>query len=388
MKERICDYREEQIFFIAYTLWMFDALIGISMWKYIEIINEASNYIRMIAFGFLILQFLLKKEITSKDIKGVFCIVFICIVANHSVYNRYIIDTMLLIYFSANVNYHRLISWTLILQSLFMIFTIFASYIGIIENVIWGNEGERLRQSLGYDYCAYLAHLTLFCSLMWLCIRSKLYIADMFVLLIINTTVYYWTQSRADYFLGLFAIGGGYLWRNCKGCLLIKKMLAKYAFFLLAITTFVMQYIYNDYNETIVMLDNILSDRLQLGHKAIFEIGFSLFGKSVQWFGAGSLSKNPFLIYNYVDCAFLKETLSYGIIYFILLCYAFFFVGKTLINDKNNMICWAIIVSLVYATVNAHLCMPVFNVFILLLGIIFRNKSYKKYLFDNNYNIV
>lgn len=378
MEKYSYDLREEKLFLIMYSLWLLDALIGISMWRYLPLINITGDYIKRAAYCLLIVQFFLKKRYTRRDVAGIFLIVLTGILAYHSVYNRHIMSGMILIYFSANVDYRKTLKCTFLVQGSFMLVTILASQLDVIEDVIWQQENERLRQSLGYDYCGYPAHLMLFMTLTWFSIRKKARPFEVALFFALNTAIYLVTDSRADYYLSLIAMLG-----FCFVCRMenhkthpIFEIIIKYGCGILAVFSIVCHFFFDANNETMLSINAALNNRLQLGKQAIEEYGFSLFGQSIRWYGQGSLKNHPDLIYNYVDCAFLKELLSFGIVFLIVLVVAYYFVGKYLAEEKNYVLGWAMVVSFMYAVVNAHLCMAQYNVFILLLGTLLKSGQY------------
>lgn len=374
MNNRFYDSKEEYIYLIAYSLWMVDALIGITMWRQLSLVNTLGNYLQKIGYILLLMQFCVKKKYTRRDVIGILMILLSGILAYHAVYNRHIIATMILIYFSANVDYRKILKCTLIIQAAFMLVTISASQLKVIEDVIWQQGNERVRQSLGYDYCAYPAHILLFMTLSWFCIREKTRLLEVTLILGLNTVIYILTDSRADYYLSLLATFG-----FCLVCRFrtgkthrIFEFVMKYGCGMLAAFSIGLHYFYSGDNPTMARLNTVLSARLSLGQQAIQQYGFSAFGKVIRWFGQGSLRNNPERVYNYVDCAFLKELLSFGVVFLIVLVVAFYFVGKQLVREKNYVLGWGVTISLLYAVVNAHLCMVAYNVFILVLGGVFR----------------
>lgn len=377
------DSREEQLFLTAYSLWLADAIIGITMWKYIEPINEFGDWLRRIAFFLFVIQFLLKRSFTKKDVAGIFMIIFTTILGYHSVYNKFIIATMILIYFSANADFKKILKVTLVIQGAFMVITVFASQLDVIENVIWELENTtdtRVRESLGYDYCAYPAHLMLFFSVTWICIKEKIHILDAVILMIFNYVIYYYTNSRADFYLAVFAIVGFLIIskKRTNSRHLALKICIKYGYVFFAVFSIIAQRLYNKDNAVLYRINETLTGRLRLGYEAIRNYGFSLFGNVIRWVGMGSIQSDETLVYNYVDCAYLKDALSFGCVFFVFSIMFFYILGKKCIAAKQYWIGWAIVVSLLYAVVNAHLWMPVFNVYILAIGKAFSNrKTYK-----------
>lgn len=377
MKKYFYDLKEEKLFLMAYSFWLVDAIIGITMWRSLPLINTMGDYLRKVGYCLLIVQFFSRKKYTRRDVVGIFMIILAGMLAYHSVYNRHIISAMILIYFSANVDYRKILKCTFLIQASFMTVTILASQLDVIEDVIWQQENGRIRQSLGYDYCGYPAHLLLFMTLIWFSIRKKICLFEVALFLGLNTAIYLATDSRADYYLSLVAMLGFWLigrMRKYKAYPFIEFVI-KFGCGILAVFSIGVHFFFDANNKIMASINFALSNRLFLGKQAIQQYGFSLFGRVIHWFGQGSVRKHPERVYNYVDCAFLKELLSFGIVFLIVLIVAYYIVGKRLAEEKNYVLGWAMIVSFLYAVINAHLCMVQYNVFILMLGGLFTTEQ-------------
>lgn len=378
--------RRERLYYIAYTLWMIYAVLNITMWGDIEFINIICQYLRKIAYLLLVIRFFYKQDYTRKDILGIFLIIFSCFLASHSVYNKQIIPVAIFVCFVGDVEFEKVLRLTLLIQTIIMLVTIMASQMGIIEDVIW-YEGERVRHSLGYEYCGYPAHLLFFMTMMWFCIRRKVNLIEAICFFVVNYMMYRATDSRTDFLLAVLFLLGGKVWSKqyCNGIINdIRNFFIKYGYAFIAILSIVLHIAYTPNIGWMEKLNHILNNRLHLGKEAIIQYGFSLLGKPIRWFGQGSIKADPTRIYNYVDCSFLKEALSYGVLLLLLLMTGYYFLGKRIIEKNEHFLGWAELMSLVYSVINAHLCVLTFNVFILALGILFSSNGTKSYSFSGS----
>lgn len=363
----------EQLFLMAYCLWMIYAVLKITMWSEIELVNTVCGYLQKTAYLLLVVRFVQKKRYTKKDVAAVFLIIFSCALATHSVYNKQLIAAGIFACSAGDVKFEKILKYTLILQGVVMAVTIAASQIGIIEDVMWYDSG-RIRHSLGYQYCGYPAHLLLFMTLGWLCLRKKIYLMDAAILLGMNYAMYVVTDARTDFYLVVLSVIGGLVWVKDYSVKILcntRDFLTKYGFALLAVFSVAAHVFYNPSNATFQKINQILNGRLELGYNAVRQYGFSLLGTKIRWYGQGSLRADPTRTYNYVDCSFLKEGLSYGIIFLVILALGYFLLGKRIIKIRNHMLGWAVLMSLAYAVINAHLCVLTFNVFFLAFGELF-----------------
>lgn len=379
MFERYYDLREEQLFLIAYILWLTDAVIGITVWREYSMLNTLGDYMQKAAYMFLIVQFLLKKWYTKRDVAGIFFVVFAAVISYRSVYNKTLLSLAILLYFSANVNYKKILKVTLVIQGFFFIISVLASQLCVIEDVLWRRENGTIRQSLGYDFCAYPAHIMLFMTLYWFCVREKVTAIEIVVWGGINTALYIVTDSKADYFLCILSLAG-FFWIGRDKFLsvwkrhLVLEFLMKYCAVFGAVFSIALHYFYQNGNPLWMKLDDLLTNRLKYGKSAISEYGFSLFGKAIKWYGQGSVRNDSLREYNYVDCAFLKIALESGVVALLVLVAIFYLVGKILVMRREYFIGWAVVILSLYGTVNAHLTWITYNSVILVLGYVLHSE--------------
>lgn len=369
--------KQEHLFLTAYTLWLIDALFSITMWNDIAFLHSMGNYMQKLAYLLLIIQFLSKKTYTKRDAAGLFMIVGTGVIAYHSVYNDTFMTAMIFIYFAAEVDFKKILKQTVLVQGIFMLVTVLAAAFGIIENTLWDVGNGRLRYALGYRYCSYSAHILLFITLAWVGMRGKLTIAANAILLGANTALYVLTDSKTDYFLCLLALAGYgaiYLmdrW-NKKTVFRFLDFAAKYGCGIVTVFSVLLHALYNADSPVWIRLNGWLNYRLQLGHDAIYQYGFSLFGKAVRWYGMGSLKKDSTLIYNYVDCAYLKLLIEAGIILVLVMIIGFYFVGRRLSETRQYYLIWSLLVAFAYGIVNVHVTLVSFGGLILVLSLLFK----------------
>ena len=368
---------EELLYLPAYALWLISALLNETSWTHFELIPVIRTYLNNTAYALLVIKFLTKKRYTAGDAWSAALAIFFCFLVSHTHYHQYIVPMTLFLCSASNVRYSQILKCTLVIQSVMMAVTITASQTGILEDVIW-LQAVRDRHSFGYDYCAYPAHILLFITLIWFCIRKKIRIPELLLFSGLNYLMYLYTETRTDFYLSLLSICGfGILCKDYqnKWFKRIRNWITCWGFAVFAVLSILLHYFYNPDNPLMDRLNRALSQRLWLGSEAIKTYGFSLLGKAIRWIGQGSVKKNPDLIYNYVDCSFLKETLSYGIIFIVILGILFYLAGKEMIRTNNYHLEWATVIMLIYSSINAHLCMLVFNPFILIPGLLFSDKN-------------
>ncbi len=372
---------EERLFFASYLLWLISAVLRYTMFRYLDWFDYVYAGMQIVAYLMIAVLFFMERRYTVKDVIGI-AVLFICLLLALHSRNIYIIPTVIYIYFGADFEFQTILKVTLAVQVIIMVVVISCSQTGIIEDVIWTSAG-RERHALGYDYCAYPAHLLLFMSLMWFCIRKKITAVEVMIVLALNYLMYDLTDSRADFLLAIIGILGIIIWQidfKPKWIQVIRAFIVEFGFVIAAVGSIVVQAVFTWEDENLVALNEALSSRLWLGYQALQEYGLTLFGQQVTWVGQGRQMADPTSTYNYVDNAYLQMGITFGILFLILLAVGFYLTGRYLIAHKEYKLSWAMVMAIVYGVLNAHLCMPVFNVFILLLGCCFKKTTSKDYI--------
>ena len=82
-------------------------------------------------------------------------------------------------------------------------------------------------------------------------------------------------------------------------------------------------------------LNAILNGRLDLANSAIDNYGINLFGREVEWIGADNIYSEVKLAYNYVDSSFLQYILTFGIVYIVLVCLLYTYMGYKANKQKD-----------------------------------------------------
>ena len=188
-----------------------------------------------------------------------------------------------------------------------------------------------------------------------------------------NAFLYYYTDSRLSFLLGafilvvlaLYKLGAKWLLENR-----FSKYLMLWSFPLAAILSYYVTWNYNPSDIMQFALNFVLEGRLDLGQDALFTYGFTLFGTPVAWVGNG-LDENGLKgvgIYNWVDCAYIKVMIDYGVT-----ALALYLVTMTLLLYR----CYRrgeLIQMLVLSMVAAHgiiddlVLIPIYNTFLILIG--------------------
>lgn len=367
--------RSSLLFLIAYTLWVTVTLLN---YTYIKNLlpakipmNSLILYTKYIVYILLILKFWEDRLYRFRNFVGlviVFCIGYI----EFSVQDHTVMLFMLciFIYSASNVDFDDILKISLIIEVLVLISAIGLSLGGLIPNNVW-DEGTRFRYDLGFIYCTFGSHLMLFITMVYSCIRRRITLFETGILAAVNIWLYLYTNTRIDLYIAIPFLLFFYVWTHFSDGIrqnIIIKVLFQYSGAIIGTVSIAAQVFYNPELFFYVKINDILSNRLCLGNRAIEEYGFTLFGQNIRWVGQGGIKKNPLLTYNYVDCSFLKYTLNYGVVFMLLLLIGTIYIGKKAIEREEKALCISLLFLYVFAMVDAELCVLAFHPFLLKMG--------------------
>ncbi|MBO6015647.1 MAG: hypothetical protein J6P60_03560, partial [Lachnospiraceae bacterium] len=186
--------RSEFLFFAAYVLWLSFAAIKLTYFKEMFAFSNINEQVGNVARLLLLLKFVVDDTYDRRGIAGVVMAAVLYYVSIRANAPGIWIPVCFVIS-ARNIDYRDILKATMIVQLGVMAATVTCSLIGIIPNELW-DEVVRLRYSLGYTFCTYGSHISLFLTLMYLSLRRKINLVEMFFLLIWNLIWYQVTKTR------------------------------------------------------------------------------------------------------------------------------------------------------------------------------------------------
>lgn len=367
--------RSNLLFLIAYVMW-----ITVTLMKYTYMrdllpaklpMNDLIMYTKWMVYILLALKFWDDGIYRFRNFAGLAVVFFIGYI-EYSVQDRTVLIFMLciFIYSSANVDFDDILKVTLCVEVLVFVTTVSLAFCKIIPNNVW-DEGVRHRYDLGFVYCTFGSHLMLFTTMVYSCIRKRITFIETAALAAVNLWLYSYNDTRIDLYIVIPFLVMFYVWTHFSEGIrknFVTRIMFQYSGVIAAVIAITAQMFYNPDIYILARMNELLSNRLDLGCRAIGEYGFTLFGQSIRWIGQGSVKKNPLLTYNYVDCSFLKYTLNYGVVFMILLLAGLIYIGKKAIDREEQALCVSLLFLYVFAVVDAELCVLAFHPFLLKTG--------------------
>lgn len=284
-----------------------------------------------------------------------------------------VINVALIIVGSKGISFRRLVKIYAIITSVLLLATMTAALNGVIENLIYTQEGRNMRIAFGCiyptDFSAHVLYITL--SFVYLRKECITYL-ELLGIGSLSVFVYFFCQARlncACLFLVMVAFGI-YKFRNkyCKRK--NKKILGNILTILLSVfpvlcaaVMILTSMFYSKENIVTYSLDMLLTHRLYLGKKGIEVYGFSMFGQWVPMQGNGGTVETQ-TNYFFLDSSYLFILIQYGILIFALILIVILFINYRAQKNGDYILIIAIGIMAVQCMVEHHMLDVAYNPFL------------------------
>lgn len=393
----------EKVFYLTIAIYFVFSAITVTMAEKVALIGLTAKMARYLCYALFlfiiacnIIDF--SKPFTIKNI----IIDFIKYFKEHLILIFVMIVTILVLFFSKDrapfllllliwacsfYDFKKIIGFYFKVMSGFLCFIWGLSLFKIVPEIIIV-RGLRQRFSLGFIYPLETMTFFLFLVICYIYLKGKQFTKKDFGLInVIAFLLYAITDARTSYFLVVGLSLVALVFANTQIEKLIDYISVKvyYLFiFVLVVGILSSGYFYSKDNALTMFLDKILNNRVRLMSEAFHKYGFSLFGKDIYWVGWGGQMNMEAVenSYNFVDCAYAKMLLDYGLIFSLLVCVGYAFMYKHAVEKKDYILILAVTMILVVSIMEPRLVSIEMNPFVLLLGIFFlkKNKSNFKFI--------
>lgn len=231
-----------------------------------------------------------------------------------------------------NVDFKRIIKIYFYVGMLLLAFVVISAMGGLIRNLVYRRDMTNIvRQSFGIAYPTDFAAHVLYLILAYAYLKfGKIKWYDYAVFLAAAVFLVKFSDARLSAYAIILSIPVLWIGQRAQTDHLLSRFIASFYWtvpILSAYLVIIASYFFTPSNKTLTKVNNASSGRLFLGHKAISEYGFSMFGKQIiehGWGGANGLkmSQNAPANYFFVDSSFLRMTILYGIIMAIIILLA------------------------------------------------------------------
>ena len=376
-KNRIKDYiTAERLFFIAFIDRLVIAGWASTMFPAVSIFNKVALLLFIMTIGIKVV-FYDSYSFSEIIIYGIVT----ALIGLQTVKSGYNIPftILLLIIGARGIEFRKILQIYITVVGSIVLFSTICSLMGVIDNLrYWQEHTESYRNSFGIIHCTdYSAHV-FFLFLAYFYLRNKnLQLMEYLFFVLLAALVFAGTKGKLDFICMLtmilvFAIGNladkDFFGKRFKRIWQIAWKIVGPASMPLGIAImFAMTFAYSKDNGFLNSIDNIITNRLMYGQKAINESGLSLFGKNLEFVGNGGTEVLPSKDeYNFPDCSFVYVMLCYGIIILAVIVFAHIYAC---INQGNNIyLMYAIALVSLNCMISHHLLDISYNPFILCLA--------------------
>jgi hypothetical protein len=317
----------EFIYFLAYTVFIGVNILYSSMYRTL-IGNTVHTLCEASALLLLVIKLCMYREFPFKEYRklipiGIFMVLML--VNTKGLDEFGIVITLVFLFCSADVSMKRLARYTIWLTLALILFIYGSAKAGIIMD--YYTETPRLRYYMGFSYSlngpGYILNTAMLACLLS---EKKVPKLEWAAILIMAVWAYHLTNSRMPFLLTILMFAALVLYRIWPAFFTNKAIstIMIWSFVIFGALAILACALYDDHIGWMATLnsDRLFAGRLSLAHNSLQQFGISLIGKKITWGGHG-LSANAMetsgLVYNYVDCLYVKLLQRGGILFYILI---------------------------------------------------------------------
>lgn len=245
----------------------------------------------------------------------------------------------ILLYDAKDVSLKKIIRVAFIVNVLILSLSVFGVLTGVIDDRLYYRGDMFVRHSLGFQYTTNIANYFMSTVLMFVYINHKKPLIFSFLVLILTYVIFATTDTKSAFIFSTIAIIFYIFYSLNLIPAFIEKITGLFSVIgaeAALIICLLLQYIYRIRRNGIGgKLNAILNGRLDLANSAIDNYGINLFGREVEWIGADNIYSEVKLAYNYVDSSFLQYILTFGIVYIVLVCLLYTYMGYKANKQKD-----------------------------------------------------
>lgn len=364
--------KKKCLFWLPYIIYMAELLLYNSVYGTLDSLQMffacARNLSYAMIFMKLILDFLCGEYRKKELVFILFGTIFLAAMTL-STGNKAMLIYWAFIVAAHDAELEKIVKAALIIHFICMVFVTASSVMGIIEDRIYDGGGERLRNSLGYQYTTDSSNYYFHMILMYIYVKKeKISWESIGALELCNILLFKLTDTKSTFLLGSLALAVALIWKIFKGARknnIIYKAGTVMTVPALSALTIYLSFFYNEQKPWMVHLNSILSGRLALGYKAFKAYGLHLWGKPITWVGGTNKYIEGLGEYNYVDSSYIQILLNFGIIFFVLICLLLMALSWKTIKMNDVYLMLALVMIAIHSAADPQLLWMAFNPFIM-----------------------
>jgi hypothetical protein len=358
--------RKQQMFLIAYFIYLLSVILFASKYGEMPQMRYVFPIMRFMAYipacAKIVLDFL-DREYSWKELV-IICGIGALLMVSYVVTR----DKNLLIYWvfivaAHDVKLERILKWSLIAHLAGIAFVIGSCYAGVLDNRIY-YQGDRVRESLGFQYTTEGSNFFFYTILCWICWRKeKITWPEAGVMLAIEIFLYTKTDTRNALMLGTLAICGCMILKYCSFLREYKKGYTLFAVGTGPLASSFIMYVSAKFSENqawMVKLDRLINGRLTLAKRGFDTYGATWLGQRIEWIGGAPAEGK---VYNYVDSSYVQIFLNFGIVVYALVILGIVVLGICIAKKKDTYFLLVYVIVLVHTMFDPQLLWIGFDMF-------------------------
>lgn len=284
------------------------------------------------------------------------------------------------IFEARNIENKKLITFVVVMQVLIVGIIIIGCMQGVVPNWTY-NIGGRYRESLGFFYPNRISSLYFFIVLAICYLKSeKLRISHILIMETLNLVIYRFTNTRMAFALTTITIFVFFIMKYRKKKLRntpLSRILYLHSLYLIPVFAILLCFLYSPASKLLDLINTVISNRLLMGHDALFTYPITLFGQHIEWIGFGGFGYIFTQLpgkYNAVDCAYVKILLNNGLLIFLMAIVGYIMSSYNELKQGNRAFCLAILLMSIYCLIEPLYIETGFNPFVWTLSVLLTKK--------------
>lgn len=336
-------YTGEILFFGAWLIFLYDRYAKILYRHGVPLQGTFRKTIYVLLLAKIVADLLRDKRFYWRDGVAVAVAILGYVAATTSGVGPWGLSIPVFLVLSArNLNLRHIYFVTLGVSMAFLAYTLLSIAVGRMEDVVYvTNGGARVRHYLGF-YSNYIAsYLVEFATIFYFALRKRPHWGEALAWLVANGVVYYFTQSRCPFYTSVLLCVGGYFFCRSRRELVSVRLwrwVLPYLSVICAVVSIAAIALYQPENALFAKVNQLLTQRLRLGHEALEVVKPNLFGQLIEWHTGEDIWGTS--EYFYVDSSYLKYTLMYGVVFMVLLLIGFVLASRRMVqeNDRSMLV--------------------------------------------------
>lgn len=355
------------LYFISYIPILLVSILNTTMY-YQYIPSAYTKLVIMFSIGILLIKFIFIDEHTFLEYMSIILALIINLLAYYKSDNKYLLIMVIFMVASSALKEKSLILSYLVITIGVLIFAFISTKMGIIPDLVY-QRNMLDRHSFGIIYPTdFAAHIFyLMCALTLL--RFKRYnLLDFLLLIMVAICLFRYTDARLNTVMILLLALATLILKKMP---VLNKSIFKFAWIVpifSIIFAYLSTYFYSNGSAFFAVLNKLFSGRLGIVQNVLSENGIKLFGQKIienGWGGKGFYLNTNIYKYTYIDSAFMRLLIIYGVLATILFLFTIVVYLKTVKNAELILIVSLILIS---GIIEQHFIDIAYNPFLLLLA--------------------